>query len=299
MAYTRPGGVRSTIFNLLNATAGAAVIAIPGAFRESGLAFSFFQLILACGVNFISSSCLVGFLSIQLYTSYEWNCFSYSQIALNCYGKAFAKFVDIVFFINIFGTTLSYAVMIQGNMVTAFGFLRNKFWENMPRLLDDPNSIFWVVLFSVGCDLTQCTLIPLVVKRQLKSLTIYSFLGFLTIIYIMILTILYCFNPNVSFYYSEFEHIKSFHSAGCLVTFPVFIFSFTTQINLLQCFSELEIPTLRRMHKVLAKQHFICFSIYLFIGVFGYLSFPMEDDSFSTYLLRFDAVRHTPVLIVD
>lgn len=114
----------------------------------------------------------------------------------------------------------------------------------------------------------------------------------------MVLTIMYCFNPNISYYYSEFEHIKSFDFFGCLTTFPVFIFSFTTQINLLQCFSELEIPTLRRMHKVLAKQHFVCFSIYLFIGIFGYLSFPMEDDSFSTYILRFDAVRNTPVLIV-
>lgn len=58
-AFTRPGGVRSTIFNLLNATAGAAVIAMPGAFRASGLSLSFFQLILACFVNFVSSSCLV------------------------------------------------------------------------------------------------------------------------------------------------------------------------------------------------------------------------------------------------
>ena len=53
------------------------------------------------------------------------------------------------------------------------------------------------------------------------------------------------------------------------------------------------------MHKVLAKQHFICFSIYLFIGVFGYLSFPVEDPNANSYIQRYDAIQHLPVLIVD
>lgn len=55
----RPGGLRSTVFNLLNATAGAAVVAMPGAFASSGLLYSFGLLILSCLVNFVSSSCLV------------------------------------------------------------------------------------------------------------------------------------------------------------------------------------------------------------------------------------------------
>ena len=86
----------------------------------------------------------------KLYTSYEWNCFSYSKIAMNCYSKNFAKFVDFIFFLNVFGTTLSYAVLIQGNMVTSFGFIRSKYWPDMPKILDDPDSIFWVVFFAVA-----------------------------------------------------------------------------------------------------------------------------------------------------
>jgi len=113
----------------------------------------------------------------------------------------------------------------------------------------------------------------------------------------MVVTIRYTFEPTVSHYFADFDHIKAFEPLGCLTTFPVFIFSFTTQINLLQCFEELEIPTIRRMHKVLAKQHFICFSIYLFIGVFGYLSFPIDDPSYNSYIVRYDAIRNIPVLI--
>ena len=114
----------------------------------------------------------------------------------------------------------------------------------------------------------------------------------------MVITIRYTFDPTSSKYFEDYGSITTFNPAGCLTTFPVFVFSFTTQINLLQCFEELELPTLRRMHKVLAKQHFICFSIYLTIGVFGYLSFPKDDPSASSYLLRYDPVAHTDILAV-
>jgi amino acid permease len=142
-------------------------------------------------------------------------------------------------------------------------------------------------------------LLPLVIKRQLKSLTIYSFLGFMTIIYLMVVTIVSTFNPDMSNYFLEFDKIKVFELSGALTAFPVFIFSFTTQINLLQCFEELEKPTLRRMHKVLAKQHFVCFTIYLFIGVFGYLSFPLDDPNANSFIQRYDPIKHFFVLVVD
>ena len=296
MAFTRPGGVKSTIFNLLNATAGAAVVAMPGAFRSSGLTFSFFQLILACVVNFVSSSCLVR-ASDQLYTSFEWNCFSYSTISMNCYGRAYSKFVDAIFFLNVFGVTLSYAVLVQGNLVTSFAFVRDKYWTTMPEILDDPNSVFWVIVFAVGPS-HEVSLLPLIIKRQLKSLTIYSFLGFLTLGYILVVTVLGTFNPEKGQYYRDFENLELVKWTGVTFTMPIFIFSFMTQLNLLQCFAELDRPSLRRMHKVLAKQHFICFSIYLFIGVFGYLSFPVDDPSANSYIIRYDAVRHVSVFIV-
>lgn len=138
----------------------------------------------------------------------------------------------------------------------------------------------------------------MVIKRELKSLTIYSFIGFLTVIYIMVVTVYYTFDPASSNYFTDYDKIKAFQPLGCLTTFPVFIFSFTTQINLLQCFEELELPTLRRMHKVLAKQHFLCFTIYLFIGMFGYLSFPVDDPDAGTYIMRYNALTNLPVLVV-
>ena len=138
----------------------------------------------------------------------------------------------------------------------------------------------------------------MIIKRQLKSLTIYSFLGFLTLGYILVVTVMGAFSAEKAEYFRDFDHLSIVKWRGVSFTMPIFIFSFMTQINLLQCFEELEKPSLRRMHKVLAKQHFICFSIYLTIGVFGYLSFPKSDDSFSSYLQRYDPVAHTDILVV-
>jgi amino acid permease len=115
----------------------------------------------------------------------------------------------------------------------------------------------------------------------------------------MIVTICYSFDEEVSNYFSEFQEVRSFKPMGCLTTFPIFVFSFTAQLNLLQCYEELELPSLRRMHKVLAKQHFVCFMIYLFIGIFGYLSFPLDDADASSYIVRYDALKNFPVLVVN
>lgn len=140
---------------------------------------------------------------------------------------------------------------------------------------------------------------PLVIKRELKSLTIYSFIGFVTLTYIMVITVIDTFSPDKSDYFINFDRLTLVDWKGCIFTFPIFVFSFTTQINLLQCFEELEKPSIRRMHKVLAKQHFLCFMIYLFIGVFGYLSFPLEDPDSSFYIQRYDPTKHNEILIVE
>ena len=290
LSFIRPGGVKSTIFNLLNATAGPAVIAMPEAFRASGLLYGTLQLAIACSVNYVSSSCL-------LYTCFEWNSFSFSQLSKHCASKVHTKFVDLTFFVCCIFTTFSFTVLVQGNLTSCFSFIRAKFWEDMPSIMDDSSSVMWVFVFAV-ISCYEVSLLPLIIKRQLKSLTIYSFLGFLTLGYILVVTVLGTFNPEKGQYYRDFENLELVKWTGVTFTMPIFIFSFMTQLNLLQCFAELDRPSLRRMHKVLAKQHFICFSIYLIIGVFGYLSFPKEDPTSSFYLQRYDPIAHTDVLVV-
>ena len=115
---------------------------MPEAFRASGLLFGIFQLSLACTVNYISSSCL-------LYTSFEWNSFSFSDLAQKCSGKPYKRFVDLIFFLGCLATTLSYTVLIQGNLTSCCSFIRAKFWKDMPSIMDDTTSTMWVIVFAV------------------------------------------------------------------------------------------------------------------------------------------------------
>lgn len=53
------GGVKSTTANLLIATLGPGMLAIPTAFRKSGLVWGFLQFILSAFISWLSMFCLV------------------------------------------------------------------------------------------------------------------------------------------------------------------------------------------------------------------------------------------------
>lgn len=107
------GGVKSTIFTLLTATLGAGVLTMPNAFRSSGIFFSFGQLWGAAIVSYISITCLVTYNdNLKIYAAFETKKFTYSELAQHCYGTIFRIYVDVIFFLNNFGTALSYLILV-------------------------------------------------------------------------------------------------------------------------------------------------------------------------------------------
>jgi len=58
--------------------------------------------------------------------------YSYGAMADYCYGKCFRIFVDLVFFLNNFGTLASYSILLQTNICQTFGFVRSLWWKEMP-----------------------------------------------------------------------------------------------------------------------------------------------------------------------
>lgn len=57
--FFSPGGVKSTTANLLIATLGPGMLALPTAFRSSGVVWSFVEFLLAAIVSWLSMYCLV------------------------------------------------------------------------------------------------------------------------------------------------------------------------------------------------------------------------------------------------
>lgn len=82
------------------------MLTMPKAFRSSGVVYSFGQLWVAGYISYLSILCLV-------YAAYETKKFSYSALSQHCYGPVFRIYVDIVFFLNNFGTALSYMILVD------------------------------------------------------------------------------------------------------------------------------------------------------------------------------------------
>ena len=97
-----------------------------------------------------------------------------------------------------------------------------------------------------------------------------------------------------------FLYFNSFQFDGVFTTFPLLIFSYTCQQNVLQAFEELDTPNPRRMKKVVTRQIFLCSCLYIFVGTFGYLTFPLNDSSIQgNLLIHYGVIDHLPILIVS
>lgn len=142
-------------------------------------------------------------------------------------------------------------------------------------------------------------ILPLILKKELKNLRFFALFGFFTISYICILIVMYSFIPSVTDVEVNFPKLNYFVPSGIFTTFPLFIFSYTCQQNVLQAFQELNTPNERRMKKVVTRQIFLCSVLYLFVGIFGYITYPDEaPDGSGNLLTRYDVTKHLPILIV-
>ena len=59
--FFEPGGVKSTTFNLLISTLGTGILAMPTAYRSSGMILGTILMVISAGVSWLSMFCLVKF----------------------------------------------------------------------------------------------------------------------------------------------------------------------------------------------------------------------------------------------
>jgi amino acid permease len=74
------------------------------------------------------------------------------------------------------------------------------------------------------------------------------------------------------------------------------MFGYTCQNYVLIAYKELKFRSKRRMTKVSARHILLCASLYLFVGIFGYLTFP-DSKSKDNLLIQYDPVKRIPFMI--
>lgn len=119
------GGIKSTIVTLVSGTLGPGCLAMPNAFRASGIIWSFIQLFAGSWMSYLSIICLA-------YCAEKTGKYTYGDLATHTYGKGFRVIVDIVFFLNNFGTLCSYCILLQSNLCQTCYFIKELWWNSMP-----------------------------------------------------------------------------------------------------------------------------------------------------------------------
>ena len=95
-----------------------------------------------------------------------------------------------------------------------------------------------------------------------------------------------------------------FNGIGVLSTFPVAVFAYLCHPNVLDVFYELQRPSLKRMSKVLTRVMCIVTVLYIFVGVFGYLTFAnapinLTDDNKGGIILLADYGGNRAIILVS
>ncbi len=280
-----PGSVKATTFTLLSATLGVGMLSMPRAFYKSGTLLCTLLMYLAALVSYQSIICLVK-------VSYKTKLTTYSDMALWSYGTKFKVLTDLIYFLNTFGSAVTYSIVIKENLASGCEMIASLFYSGMPKILQEQKNVFWIIV-------SQGILIPLVLKEKLTELRIFSLISFCIIIYIAMVIITNCFREEYTNTIDpRLDEVKYVDFSGFTVSLPIFIFGFTCQQNILSCYREMITPTMRRIRKVITRQIFISSSIYLMVGIFGYLTFGNHFSPTEQNILTKYSAKNVPVFIV-
>jgi len=265
------GSIKGSIFELMVATIGSGVLALPAAFAASGLFFSIFQLLFCAVLGYFSTMLLAKCGKMA-------NKYSYTELAEVTYGPGFQFLVKFIFFLNNWGGCVVYTILITSCIGTALGI----FFPKLPDFLIDPNSYFWPPVY------TTLVILPLSFLRDLAALRYTSLMSFIITVFLTIVVVFE--STQVDDISTNFNLAEKWRWLGVAVTFPNTVYSFSCHPNVLDVFHELQRSSLQRMSKVLFRCMAIACIIYVTVGSFGYIAFadqPVNLTSVGNVLMSF------------
>lgn len=249
------GSIRGSVFNLAGATLGAGALSLPYAVAVSGVTFAIVQLLVAALLTIYTIRLLIRAGDLTNLKSYE-------DLAVYCFGKKVAIFVEINILIFCFGIAVAYLVTL-GDIITPLG----EIYFGTASLLAQR----WL-LMTIAC---VSIMLPLSLLKDISSLQFSSILGVLSIIFLVVAV---CIRSIMHASQSGLPKdiswtINLTQGPDFMLSVPIVMFAFTCQVNVFSIYTELQRPCIRRMNKVVDRATLISVLIYLTIGVVAYLAF--------------------------
>ena len=198
---------------------------------------------------------------------------------------------------NLFGTTVSYFVALGGILDLVYSVV-----------FDTTDSIYKYLVFGVAF----VVVFPLSLMRSMNSLRYGSLIGITCSGYLCLVVVINYFRlcddesvfedkgieRHTCFWKSDFslswDNLVHFTPNGFLSSFPIFVFAYSCQPNVLPIYVELQRRSVRRMHKVIRRSMYFAATLYIFVGMFGYLTFM---DGACGNVLQNDYKRHPEIIL--
>ncbi|CCW65203.1 unnamed protein product [Phytomonas sp. EM1] len=250
-----PGGLAASCLNLVSAILGAGVVAIPAAFKLSGVVMALLHLALVAVATVFAMRLLA---RVMLRTGAR----SYAETAARLLGPSAAHLVAVLIILLCFGGSVSYVIAVQ---------------TLMRPILTRPGSPTWLASHAGNRTMTALLwllfMVPLTIPKRINSLRYVSLLGVMVIVYFVGVMVVHAAthglrDPTIR---EEIAFVRTGNAA--LEGLGVFLFAFLCQINAFEVFHETAAPTVSNFTLYSALSVGFCTILYVFAGVFGYLDF--------------------------
>lgn len=284
-ACPSPGAVS----NLCSATLGAGALSLPYAFSLTGLIPGVALLLLSgyltiLSIDVIISSCV----HTKLY--------KYEDVAVRLAGRSAGRALEASLLVFCFGTAVAYIV--------AIGDIMDQFVRSVLHSTDEDDGmmsmysrekvmiLFWLLV-----------MFPLSLQRHMEGLERFSSIGVLSIIFLVLAAVIHSIEHGEILSNNNKDSEQDTPTDTDINTmlwpdsfwdivqaFPIIIFAFSCQVNVCAIFEELGASATTGVHESIALKErmmkritrsgiTLCISLYLAIGIFGYLDFAHDTVS--------------------
>ncbi|KPA73954.1 putative amino acid transporter aATP11 [Leptomonas pyrrhocoris] len=249
------GGLLSSGINLASSCIGAGIIALPSAFNASGIIMALIYMV------------VIAYLTIYSYVllaivAKKTGLRNYEQIVRTLMGPGADYFLAFCLWFMSFGAEVSYAISLK-DVLTAF--LENSpsaphFLRTLPgeRVM---TFVLWLVF-----------MLPLCLPKEINTLRYFSSIAIAFVVYFAITMVIHSgMNGLQEKPRPEIIYFNTGNTA--IVGLSTFLFAFISQLNAMEVAGEMYQFSVKRMSIASTIGVMICFTLYFFAGVFGYLDF--------------------------
>ncbi|KAL7530702.1 hypothetical protein ACHAWF_003485 [Thalassiosira exigua] len=299
-----------SISNLCSATLGAGALSLPFAISLTGIVLGVVLLVISAYITIVSIDVIVEACA-------KTRLYKFEDVSVRLVGPGAGRVLEASLLVFCFGTAVAYIV--------AVGDILDQGLRSIPFLwVKEGDEYAWGLMSMYSRERLMIffwaiCMLPLSMQRNVEALERFSPVGVLSILFLVLSAVIHSITHHDAvgnrddMQQAQAQNLvdmiwpKSFWDV--IQAFPIIIFAFSCQVNVCAIYEELPLGSNNSTsdaHSVLkAKQRImaritrngiiLCMTLYICIGLFGYLDFghATQDNILNNYCIQ---STHDPLM---